>query len=362
VRSDLIPSGRVAPQTEFLWYAAQKKPIFRLLERQEDDLESSPPQVVLAGRPEMMFPNQHGRLGLRFYKPLEEERGLFLTFAATPPTPEGVLHFANRYGPLGAGRIKTVLQELSDLEASIFYPEETLEEQKRLLSHPRYGGPRMEAFAAWKDEINWMHHLTGLWRAAEAKDRRALARSISWQGSKIIHSWQPTERFTGEDAVIDPRSTGKEVWDDAILRPWGEDLFRNGELEGPALYFVMRAVNRGIMGAVHPQLGWSVDRRRPELFYRAGGLLGAMCWQFAEALDKGWKYRQCPVCLKTFQLAPGENRADRLTCSNTCRTYLYRRRMEKARELHQQGKTPKQIAKELETTVKTAQHWIAKEK
>src|SRR5262245_51298715 len=40
---------------------------------------------------------------LRQYAPLEEFTGLFRTFAETEPTKEGVLAFANQFGPLGAG-------------------------------------------------------------------------------------------------------------------------------------------------------------------------------------------------------------------------------------------------------------------
>jgi hypothetical protein len=38
----------------------------------------------------------------REYQPLKEFSGLFRTFAATPPTEEGILAFANQYGHLGA--------------------------------------------------------------------------------------------------------------------------------------------------------------------------------------------------------------------------------------------------------------------
>jgi hypothetical protein len=215
----------------------------------------------------------------------------------------------------------------------------------------------MEACRYWQREIKWMHHLTQLWQAVEAGDRQELARYVSWKEGKVTHRWPPLETYEDEN---DPRRTGREVWGERILVAWGKPLFRYSDLEGPALYFVKQKVN-AYLGSVHPKLVWSVDRRRPELTYHVDSLLGAMYWQFAESLGRGWKYRQCPVCLKAFQIAPGANRASRITCSNTCRTYLYRQRMEKARELHQQGKTPKAIAKELQTTVKTVQNWIAKE-
>jgi hypothetical protein len=350
LRLDLIPPGRMIPGAESRWYAAFDRPIFQLLERKEVD-GSPAPQLVLASLPDR---------GIRVYEPLKE-RGLFLTFADTPPTAEGIVQFANRYGPLGfPARITVVAQETSDYEASIFYPNETLQEQKRLLLNPHYGAPQMEAIVAWKNEIVWMRHLTQLWQATQA-DWKLLRRNIIWQGDKIIHRWEPTEQRDEEES--DPRSKGEAIWDDTVLRaPDGSMFFRRGELAGPALYFVMRAVNQRIGDAVHPQLCWSIERHRPELLYREEvGLLGAMYWEFAQALDKGWKYRQCPICRKSFQLAPGENRTNRLTCSNTCRTYLYRQRMDEARQLRQQGQSPAAIAKKLNTTVATVKKWIAKE-
>src|SRR5207248_2238099 len=39
--------------------------------------------------------------GARVYDPLRDHHALFREFAATPPTPEGVLAFAGQYGALG---------------------------------------------------------------------------------------------------------------------------------------------------------------------------------------------------------------------------------------------------------------------
>src|SRR5262245_52411566 len=41
----------------------------------------------------------------RWYHPLDEEPALFRTFADIDPTPDGCLHFANKYGLLGIGSL-----------------------------------------------------------------------------------------------------------------------------------------------------------------------------------------------------------------------------------------------------------------
>jgi hypothetical protein len=360
MKNDLLPADRRIDTTEFAWFAAGKRSAFQWVERQEDNkLSPPPPELFLACRPDAK---------LRFYKPLEEERGLFLTFAATEPTPEAVLRFADRFGPLGDSVRRRVVPEgvdaedvARDLGRSILYPGEELKAVVCYPSEQRLSRltAQMESYAAWRGEISWMRHLTGLWQAAEAGDRRELNRFVSWKDGRVMHRWRPVKIYIPE---VDPRYKGEEVWGADVLAPYGQELFRKGELEGPALLFVMRSVNHGLMGGVRPRLFWSVGRRRPELTYVPDDLLAAMYFQFMQALNKGWKYRQCPVCLKSFQLAPGVNRANRLTCSITCRTYLYRQRMEKARELHQKGKTLAAIAKELDTNVKTIKNWIAKER
>ena len=73
------------------------------------------------------------------------------------------------------------------------------------------------------------------------------------------------------------------------------------------------------------------------------------------------QYRQCPVCERFFEVARGAARSYRNACSGTCRTYLYRRRMAKARELHDEGKGAREIAKELKANLSSVKKWIAKE-
>jgi DNA invertase Pin-like site-specific DNA recombinase len=59
------------------------------------------------------------------------------------------------------------------------------------------------------------------------------------------------------------------------------------------------------------------------------------------------------------ELAPA-NRAERQPCSDPCRVPAYRARQEQARELASAGKTAREIAKELGSTVDTVKKWINK--
>jgi DNA-binding NarL/FixJ family response regulator len=78
----------------------------------------------------------------------------------------------------------------------------------------------------------------------------------------------------------------------------------------------------------------------------------------ARAIDGDRRYQQCPVCRRWFELTPGVHRADKLTCSQACRTRAYRHRQEKAVQLHAEGRTVRQIAKEIGSDVKTVRGWI----
>jgi len=80
--------------------------------------------------------------------------------------------------------------------------------------------------------------------------------------------------------------------------------------------------------------------------------------QFALALAGNKHYQRCVSCGKWFELLPGINSADKQTCSQTCRTRLYRQRKERALALHAQGKTARAIARELKAKLGAVTKWI----
>jgi hypothetical protein len=88
----------------------------------------------------------------------------------------------------------------------------------------------------------------------------------------------------------------------------------------------------------------------------------AMYFQFADAIHGNKRYKRCEGCGRWFELSPSVNRADRLTCSDSCRVKLYRQRMRRAQEMHAKGITVAVIASELGSDVKTIKTWIKKRK
>jgi hypothetical protein len=92
---------------------------------------------------------------------------------------------------------------------------------------------------------------------------------------------------------------------------------------------------------------WSESERQPQLVFGPSSLLGAMVCQLAAALHGGWPFQECAYCHKFFRLQPGVNRANRLTCSQTCKQYLHNRRVQRAQEFAAKGWTISQIIREL---------------
>jgi hypothetical protein len=80
--NDLITFTWHVPDGGFLWVDATTRAT-----------EGRPARVLVEGT--------SGFIACRRYDPLTEHPALFRTFAETPPTEEGILAFANRWG--GAG-------------------------------------------------------------------------------------------------------------------------------------------------------------------------------------------------------------------------------------------------------------------
>jgi hypothetical protein len=91
-----------------------------------------------------------------------------------------------------------------------------------------------------------------------------------------------------------------------------------------------------------------------------------MVCQFAAALHGAWPFQECAFCHRFFRLAPGVNRANRRTCSSTCKQYLHNARVAQARQLHAKGRSIPEIVHALKvkphqgkSSVDIVKHWIA---
>jgi transposase-like protein len=293
------------------------------------------------GQPFLTDGRPIGTGGLRMmrYLPLAAFPGLFRVFADTEPSRDDIKAFADRFGPLG----RNIAEQIP------------LDDEPNPKGVPLGTG---EALAAWSDEILTMRFAIDLWEAARNGDVGRLERVISWaedgSGVQIVsHS----ELADGQ--LPEPPARVERAW--IASTHLGDDLlgrFARGDLVKPALHYVQSKINEKLEGRASPRLLWDAKRERLGLYIVPAGLVGALWLQFARAVERDSRFRQCAECGIWFELAPGTARADKLYCSTACRIKAYRKRQAEAVRMHGEGRSLEDIARELESDPQTVRGWI----
>jgi hypothetical protein len=273
------------------------------------------------------------------YLPLSAYTGLFREFADTEPSQAGINAFADRFGPLG----RNVAREIP------------LSDQRNPRGEPLGAG---ESLAAWNEEILTMRLAIELWEAARNGDIGRLERVIFWKedGSGVQIKSHPD---LARGQLPEPPAHVERGWiaaahlDDDVHR-----RFIQGDLVKPALHYVQSKINAKLEGRASPRLLWDKNRERLGLYIVPDGLVGALWLQFARAVERDSKFRQCAECGIWFELARGTARADKLYCSTPCRTKAYRKRQAEAARLHAEGQSIEEIARALESDPDTVRGWI----
>jgi hypothetical protein len=273
------------------------------------------------------------------YQPLVAFPGLFRVFADVEPSREGVRAFADRFGPLGP-----------DVATQI-----PLSDQRNAKGVPLGTG---EALSKWNDEILTMRLAIDIWEAARDGDVSRLEGRILWtEDGSGVHIHSLPEMVDGQ--LPDPPDRVERAW--IASTHLGDDVlgrFVRGDLVKPALHYVQTKVNEKLQGRASPRLLWDRKRGRLGLYILPDGLIGALWLQFARAIERDSRFRQCAECGIWFELAPGTARADKLYCSTPCRTKAYRKRQAEAVRLHGEGRSIEEIACALESDPDTVRGWI----
>ena len=127
---------------------------------------------------------------------------------------------------------------------------------------------------------------------------------------------------------------------------------------GPALHCMQSLINEHLHHRASPHLLWEQSRDRLGLYIVPEGLIGALWLQFARAVERDARFRQCAECTTWFEVAPGRGRTDKQFCSNACRTKAYRKRQAEAVRLHGEGRSLEDIARDLDSDPDTVRGWI----
>jgi hypothetical protein len=283
----------------------------------------------------------------KWYAPLRDHPALFLRFADTPVTQEGILEFADNFGMLGGS---AVVKTDSGLEA--------------------------EPFAAWADRILSMRQVIALWELASARDVAQLRDVVVVAGDSV--RFQPKLEWVALD-WREPKSSQKvpenpsraqgevieatEPFDMAINEAARERLRRFGRID--VIDWACRTVevitDKYLHAAVSSRLRLSYVSGEGELIQETENLGSALWLQFAQAITNQTRFHVCKQCGEWFALPMRGARISREYCSNSCRTRAYRGRQERARELAAKGKSPKEIARELDTTTLVVRKWLITE-
>jgi hypothetical protein len=215
----------------------------------------------------------------RRYQPLEVP-ALFRIFAFTQSTAEGVLAFANQYGPLG-----------------------------------HHGG---ESFREWVRAASQLRFAIELWDALQTHDEARLRQIINIRRDEKLGEWEVHYKL--------PPSTGLNpdfTLSGDVLNLMISD---EGDIWHAALAYVLFAVNSRLAEKATSQLNYSssTDSLRFVLFPK--DLLTALWLQFALSIDRNTKFRRCRICEKWFEISPDANRTTREFCSDACRARDYRKR------------------------------------
>ena len=156
--------------------------------------QTRPEEIVIREWPTDREPYLSKPIASFEYRPLENNPTLFFQFAATEPSRDGILAFANEYGQLA----DPFPEEYSVLEDG----EETFGECAKL--------------QFWQQEIREMSHLVRLHELWKDKDRKTLRKAVTWNGNnatiKTHHGTTQVNRVPKRDVLqFSPPSWGFKI-------------------------------------------------------------------------------------------------------------------------------------------------------
>jgi hypothetical protein len=273
------------------------------------------------------------------YQPLSAFSGLFRDFAATDPNLDAIKSFADRFGLLGGNLRRRVV----------------LYDQGRGGKHPMGFGEHVDD---WVKEIMVMRLAIDLWEAARQGDTDYLGRMISWAPEHARVSIDTHPDLQVGQLPQKPAHVHRAVIADERLDPEILARFVPGDPIGPALHCMQSLINDHLHHRASPRLLWEPNRDRLGLYIVPDGLIGALWLQFARAVERDARFRQCAECTTWFEVAPGRGRTDKQFCSTACRTRAYRKRQAEAVRLRGEGRSIEEIAHQLESDPDAIRGWI----
>jgi hypothetical protein len=270
---------------------------------------------------------------VREYKPLQENTGLFMSFAKLDPTEDAILSFANQYGSL-----------YEDMAC--------------------YGRPGQEHFMAWRAEIWDLSSAVELWLLVRRGDIAKLADRIKWGEEEDGDPRTGDLRMEPFVAYMPPPPNPRKTQiASSRLNSHLMKRFPTGNLLLPAMQHVRWLVNRRLKLHVSPKLNDDASGNDPAkdfiLQLEPKNLSGAIWLQFTQAVIGGREFLECAGCHNWFEVPRGRFRKDKTVCSPRCRARVYRMRADEANKMRSKGKTLPEIAEAIGVPQKQVNKWLS---
>ena len=233
---------------------------------------------------------------------------LFQQLAATEPTRDATLEFANEYGRLGAPdpSDKVLFHDTKDLGIVATWSE---------------------SLATWIRQIFMTRWALDLWDLLQRGEIPELKKRFDIRPDAIYFVGLPEIRkgtVSGCPSLSSRKLLASPEWNVPLFR-----RFRREEnLGGPAMHFVTRVVNDGLFWHVSTCLDLEPETLTPELLPKPQSLRGALWLQFAKAVGQETTFRTCENCGKWLAISQGGYTKKRRFCSDSCRAQASRNRRE----------------------------------
>ena len=302
----LRPSSKGSHQSvEFVWGVPLQP--FRWLDGKRGSEEKKVERFLTTGQ-------VGGSDWQRTYRPFDDYKGLFISFAGLTPDEGHIAGFANKYGCLLPGY---------DPDTRIWLPEEGSQEPFSARGEPR---------DFWQREIQAMRLAFNIWTGLRSGSAELLASLFS----AIVPDSPPGSLFN--------------QW----LNP------KNPEVDAVA-QVLARLVDKQLQDHVASRMRPSEEPLSLKLSYVPRNLLGALWLQLALAIDAKKNFVKCTYCGDPLEVS-ADGRAQRSNtryCGPACRVNAYRERVAQAQEFHHQNMSNKEIAKKLGTTTERIKKWVS---
>jgi hypothetical protein len=281
-----------------------------------------------------------------------EQPALFRTFTTLAGEQE-IIRFADQFGLLGI---------LNERSRRFDYANPDAAPNDDLLAIPFQG----EQLTHWLAAIAQMRSAVELWELLEAQDVAAIARRVKHETTDRFPHW--VYRKSGKDwsALGDPKSFSRPGAAGVDLRlvhrtlPALPGCDKADDVLPAASAFVRTWINVVLHGTVSPVIRYDAQEGKHALEHVPHCLLAALWLQFAQAITGQKKQRRCKECGGWFEVSRDKHgfTERRLFCSDACKSHDYRHRKERALQLNCAGKSAKEIAQELDTSINTIKKWL----